>query len=350
MRQPVYFNHAVQRLAKEFPEAIWLEAGSNSTITTMASKALGMPEKSSFQPVNVTSSSPALQQLANATMNLWKAGLRVSFWPHSRAQTYQYKPILLPPYQFEKHRQWLDFKPPLKQITSEEVQSDKTGRAEVEAPPLSLYNLLKYRDNDENRCRFQINTQLKAYTDIVSKYIMAKMVHSCPATFEIDLAIQAITSIRPEIAQGTNLHPQIYNIVNHCPIFMDMSKILLLDFERHGTNSWNFEFISKSEGGDETANMSGQLYFQLPDEPRSCLEFSRLERLVTHERCLRAMESSDDAEEVIQGHIIYKIVSDIINYGPKFRGLRKLVGRPKESAGKVIQKRYVTTLNIFAFI
>ena len=309
-----------------------------------------MPEKSSFQPVNVTSSSLALQQLVNSTMNLWKAGLRVSFWPHSRAQTYQYAPILLPPYQFEKNRQWLEFKPPLKQIASGEVQSGKTGRAEVEAPPLSLYTFLKYQDNDENRCRFKINTQLKAYTDIVSGYIMAKMAHSCPATFEIDLAIQAITSIYPEIAQGTNLHPQIYNVVNHLPIFMGMSRIILLDFERHGTNSWNFEFISKSEGGNETVNMSGQLYFQLPDEPRFCFEFSRLERLVTHERCLRAMESSDDAEEVIQGQSIYKVVWDTINYGAQFRGLQKLVGRPKESAGKVVRRRYVITLNIFASI
>ena len=136
MRQPIYFDHAVQRLAKQYTEAIWLEAGSNSTITTMASRALGIPKSSTFQLVNVTSSSQALQQLVDATMNLWKAGLRVSFWPHSRAQTYQYAPIILLLYQFEKHRYWLEFKPPLK------ILSDRTDGVKVEAPPTDLYTLL----------------------------------------------------------------------------------------------------------------------------------------------------------------------------------------------------------------
>ncbi|KAL5041220.1 hypothetical protein BDW71DRAFT_212322 [Aspergillus fruticulosus] len=52
MRNPVYFHQAVQRLAHEYPSA-----GSNSTITNMASRALGNPASSHFQPVNLTSDS-----------------------------------------------------------------------------------------------------------------------------------------------------------------------------------------------------------------------------------------------------------------------------------------------------
>lgn len=55
MREPVFFHHAVQRLAKKFPAAIWLEAGSNSTVTNMASRALGNPSASHFQPINIVS-------------------------------------------------------------------------------------------------------------------------------------------------------------------------------------------------------------------------------------------------------------------------------------------------------
>ena len=335
MRQPVYFDHAVQRLAKQYTEAIWLEAGSNSTVTTMASRALGMPKSSAFQPVNVTSSSQALQQLVDATMNLWKAGLRVSFWPHSRAQTYQYAPIILPPYQFEKHRHWLEFKPPLK------TPSDRTDEVKVEAPPTDLYTLLSYQDESENECRFRINTTMKQYVDIVSGYVMAKTVQTCPAMFEIDLAIQAIKSIHPELAEAKSLHPQVYNIVNQYPISVDPSRTVFLDFERLGTNtdSWNFRFTSQLEGAGEIMHMSGQLYFQPPDNPRSCVEFSRFERLVTYERCLRALESSDDAEEVIQGRSIYKVFSDVVDYGDEYRGLQKLVGRPNESAARVVRKR-----------
>lgn len=39
MREPVFSNHAVQRLAK-FPDAIFLGAGTNPTITAMTARAL----------------------------------------------------------------------------------------------------------------------------------------------------------------------------------------------------------------------------------------------------------------------------------------------------------------------
>ena len=74
MRDPVYFNHAVQRLSKRFPSGIWREAGSNSTITNAASRALSSPKSSYFQPINGAS-----QFLTDATTSLWKEGLNMTF-------------------------------------------------------------------------------------------------------------------------------------------------------------------------------------------------------------------------------------------------------------------------------
>ena len=66
VRSPVYLNQATQRLARQYPSAIWLEAGSNSPITTMASRALGSPSDSYFQSVNITNDN-CLPNLADAT-------------------------------------------------------------------------------------------------------------------------------------------------------------------------------------------------------------------------------------------------------------------------------------------
>lgn len=346
MRQPVYFNHAVHRLAKQFPQAIWLEAGSNSTITSMANKALGMPEISVFQSVNVTSNSSALQQLANATLNLWKAGLRFSFWPHSRRQTYQYAPMILPPYQFEKHRHWLEFKPPVERIDSDKSASDSTSRLETESSPTSVYTHLNSGDYDGNLCRFRINTQMKEFTDVLSEHILRKTAQFCPATYLIDLAIQAITSVRSDLSESKGLHSQIYNIVNQSPIIKISARSLYLDFEYLDTSAktWNFKFFSELPGADETVHMTGQVLFQPFDDPRACVEFSRLERLVPYQRYIQAVKDSDEAEEIIQGQSIYNVMSGIIDYGEKFRGVRKLVGRRRESAGRVAQKRYVVSV------
>lgn len=104
MRSPV-FAHAMQRLAKEHPSAIFLGAGSSSTITAMASRALaGQANKSHhFEPVSVTNDE-GLDGLTDTTASLWKQGLRVAFWGHHTSQTKDYRHILLPPYQFEKTR------------------------------------------------------------------------------------------------------------------------------------------------------------------------------------------------------------------------------------------------------
>lgn len=340
MRQPVYFNHAVQRLASQHPEAVWLEAGSNSTITTMASKALGSPKASVFQSVNLSGTTQALQHLSDITMNLWKAGVRVSFWPHAHAQTFDYAPIILPPYQFEKQRHWLEFKVPPKPVIIQASPSERLS-ANNNTPPMGLYSFFGHGDKSKQQCRFRINTGVDQYVNVVSGYTMAQAGQACPTMFAIDIATQAISSIHPELtAKARNLQPRIFNLSNYTPIVADPSRVIFLDFERLGGDleGWSFKFTSLINGSEVTDHIVGQIYFQ-PVDANSTLEFNRLERLVTHDRCIRALEYNDDADEVIQGRSIYKLFSHVIEYGEKFRGLQKLVGRSYESAGKVIRRR-----------
>ncbi|KAK4982560.1 Type I Iterative PKS [Elasticomyces elasticus] len=103
MRQPVFFNHAVQRLAKRHPQAVFLEAGTNSTITVMAARALAQSNVATpehyLQAVSITNIK-GFDELTDATVALWKQGLRMAFWAHHQQQTLQYASLLLPPYQF----------------------------------------------------------------------------------------------------------------------------------------------------------------------------------------------------------------------------------------------------------
>lgn len=78
MRKPVFFRHAIQRLSKKFPQAIFLEAGSNSTITTMAARALAQTlQGQHFQGLSITNSETGLDGLTSTTLSLWRgsAGL-----------------------------------------------------------------------------------------------------------------------------------------------------------------------------------------------------------------------------------------------------------------------------------
>lgn len=72
MRNPVYFNHAIQQLASDYPSAIFIEAGSTSGITIMASRALAGHKNFStqyFQAINLTNDK-ALDNLTDATLSL----------------------------------------------------------------------------------------------------------------------------------------------------------------------------------------------------------------------------------------------------------------------------------------
>lgn len=70
-----------------------------------------------LQSVPITNTDKGFERLIDATLSLWKQGLRVSFGPHYAMQAREYKQLLLPPYQFEKPRHWLEIKSPAGLIT-----------------------------------------------------------------------------------------------------------------------------------------------------------------------------------------------------------------------------------------
>ena len=332
MRNPVYFNHAIQRLSKRYPSCIWLEAGSNSTITTMVSRALGSPHSSHFQPINITSDG-AFQFLTEATTSLWKEGLSVSFWPHHSVQTSEYDPLLLPPYQFEKAKHWMELKKPQKSIAEAVAQTQTVDL------PKGLWTFVGYQDSQKRSVRFRINTMVKKFSDYVSGHIIAQTAPLCPSTLQLDIAIDSLTSLRPDFADS-GLQPQLQGMDSHAPMPLDPSKFSWLDAETIDADSlvWNWKIISESEqsGSASTLHVSGRVVFRHVNDPQFRDDFARYERLIGRHRCLRLLEGTD-VDEVIQGRNIYKTFAGIVEYAEVYRGVQKIVGKDSESAGRIVK-------------
>ncbi|KAI9881434.1 MAG: hypothetical protein M1823_006652, partial [Watsoniomyces obsoletus] len=209
MRSPVYFNHAVQRLARQYPSCVWLEAGSASTVTNMAGRALSNPTNAHFQGINITCDN-ALDNLNDATLSLWKAGCKnISFWGHHSSQTAEHAPLLLPPYQFEKARHWVDLKKVPQPASTQPV-------AEKETLPDNLLTFINYRDSQSRCARFRINTAIPKYERLISGHVIAETAPICPATVQLDLAIEALRSLRPDLV-SSGLQPQIQGVKNQSP-------------------------------------------------------------------------------------------------------------------------------------
>jgi acyl transferase domain-containing protein/thioester reductase-like protein/acyl carrier protein/SAM-dependent methyltransferase len=340
MRRPVFFNHAVQRLVQRYPACIFLEAGSSSTIASMAGRALGNPAGSVFQGVNITGDlapGAGWNNLADATLNLWMSGLRVDFWAHQSRQTREYTPLLLPPYQFEQSRHWIELKKPAKATAKQE---DAPVR-EAEKPVEQLLSFGGYQDARKRVARFRINTETAKYKSLVSGHLFAETAPICPATVQLDFVIEALRSLRPDLV-AAKLEPQLHGVQCQLPVCVDPTRSLWIEFSEDDEASakgvtWRFQVFSADRSASSSVHTTGTVVLRSVDDAAAALEFAHFERLMRHQRCKELLQSGD-ADEMLRGRNMYKIFTEIVDYEEDYRGVEKLVGHGSESAGYVVRK------------
>ncbi|ROV86977.1 hypothetical protein VMCG_10929 [Cytospora schulzeri] len=357
MRKPVFFRNAVRRLTEKHPSAIWLEAGSNSTITSMASRAqeLDAPQglgHHHFQPLNITSSR-GFDGLTDATGSLWKQGVQVSYWAHHPLGAHNYVQLILPPYQFEKTRHWLELKSPGDVIKAGSVSLSTEGHHaehnQVDQSALGMWNFIGYQDEAGpgstagKRPRFRINTSSEEYEHLVSGHVIAQIAPICPATLEVDIAIEALFSLHPEwVAEG--LRPVLIDMVNHSPICADPTRDVWIEFtsldDARLLWAWSIVSVTLSRTNiveqKRTLHVEAQLRIRSPRETTYQAEFARFVRQVNHKHCLNLLNQVDNTDlEILQGRNVYRAFDPVVEYGKLYRGVRRVVGNDIECAGHV---------------
>ncbi|OAF54252.1 Type I Iterative Polyketide synthase (PKS) [Pseudogymnoascus destructans] len=352
MRKPVYFNHAVRRISNDHPSAIWLEAGSASTITIMASRALAAgakPDEHHFQALSLTNTDKGLEGLTDATLALWKQGLPVSFWAHHPLQTSEYATLLLPPYQFHKVQHWMELKSPAKAIS--EAATALTARAgpafeqqqqSMDEKLLGLWSFIGYEEQNgkAKKPRFRVNTGSNKYKSYISGHLIAQTAPICPATLLVDMAIEALFSLHPQWAT-TAMQPVVLEMGNHSPLCVDPTRTVWLEFETLNDNNtlWGWKIFSTSNSGGSDVHVEAKLNIRSPDDVTYQNEFGRFERLVTHAQCTSILSMSDDEDvDILQGRNVYRAFAEVVEYGEIYRGVRRVVGRTGECAGRVRMK------------
>ncbi|KUI60245.1 Conidial yellow pigment biosynthesis polyketide synthase [Cytospora mali] len=333
MREPVYFHHAVQRLSKRYPSAVWLEAGSNSTITAMASRAIGTGSSTNyFQNINITTEG-SFRHLTAATTGLWRQGVHPIFWPHHKSQSGCYAPVILPPYQFSKSRHWMELKMP-----------PKDGAVVPQSPSQAqdqnlLWSLVGFTDQKHRSVRFQVHLGSKRFRDIVKGHVVIGSAPLCPSTLQLDIAFDALISLDPKYSDGT-FQPQLSGLTNHAPMVLGICPTAWLDAQAEDENEliWSWQIASgKDAASSLIPHVSGKIVFRPTNDSHVHDDFLKYERLVGRQRCLSIL-NADDADDAILGRNIYSAFSGIVQYSDDFRGLHKLVGKGLESSGRVIRE------------
>lgn len=365
MRKPVYFHQAVERLARQYaggssdpqslPTCAFLEAGTNSTITTMAARALtnvnlGIRASSlSFHGINIANCDDGWNKLTDTTVALWKAGVRVQHWAHhgtqARYQT-EIRPLFVPPYQFDpESRHWMDLKVPPKALAALPLE-DAGSRTLEDKEPNSLLTFLGFQDGVERRqAMFRVNTSLERYKQLLRGHLTLQTAPILSATLQIGLVIEAVLSIHHEYEAST-CQPQIQDIEYQSPICFNSTRALWIEVTKASVasqtcGSWYFEVFSTTHDSQTTRMLhtKGHVTFKKLEDVDLRRQLIRYERLFSHARALGLLQNttSTPADDILGSGIIYRVFSDIVDYGPEFRGLQKMACRGNETAGHVVR-------------
>jgi acyl transferase domain-containing protein/thioester reductase-like protein/acyl carrier protein len=334
LRNPVFFCHAMERLAKKHPSAIFLEAGSSSTITVMGSRALARQNSKShhFESVSLNNDK-GLDGLTNTTVSLWKQGLRVAFWGHHTLQTKDYTHILLPPYQFEKARHWMDYK------SAPELVAALTRNVPMSDPNnMPLWEFVGYQKNDTKYPRFRVNLVSEKFKKLVSGHVFAHTAPVLSGTVQSDMAVEALFSVHPDWKKQ-GMIPTMIEANIPTPICVDSSRKVWIDYEALDAEHtlWQLNISSTSaEGTLPRRHLHGRIHMRSPSDPAFISQFARFERLVPYEQCAKLLAQANEPDvEVLQGRQVYKAFSEFIEYSDQYNAMYSVVGKKTECAGRV---------------
>lgn len=324
LRNPVFFNHAVQRLSSKYPNAVWLEAGSNSTITSMASRALGAPREAHFQPINLTSDN-FWEHLADATMKLWKEGINVPFWPHHAVQTTDYAPLILPPYQFEKVSHWLGRK-----LMSQAQPQAVATTPMVKERPKGLWSL---QAQDGRSARFKLHTSSDEFAELMSGVQVVSAPSSVPISMQLHVITQTHLSLRPESERRTCL-VELCEYQSHKLLALDTPMTFWLDTKAVDASGlrWTWRITGETTKGTSSVYATGDTLLHTENRPSN--GFENYERLIAHDRCTTLLEHPS-ADAGIQGRSIYQTLDSVTRYSDMHRGLQKVVSKGNECAARL---------------
>lgn len=324
-RDPVFFSQAIQRLSSAYENSVWLEAGSDSGIVSMARRVLDGPQASQHAFIaSRLSGAPAVGSVVDITLQLWIKGVPTQFWAFNSFQKDDYDKIRLPPYQWEKNKHWLELRAPQ---SSEPMKTVILPASEPEVP-----QLIKLARDDTAKKTFAINPRSDEYQGFVSGHVVAGG-PLCPATVYMEIAARACKMIAQwnptPLLEFCNLHID-------SPLGLAADRIITLTLRAQPNDSWEYTVTSHPREAEKVGHVShatGIIQLQRNVEAVG-QEFSRYQRLTGPELVDNLYH--DPESESIRGPMVYKLFSRVVNYSGPYQGLKSVAAKNSRIAGTVV--------------
>ncbi|KAL9095875.1 MAG: hypothetical protein Q9165_001872 [Trypethelium subeluteriae] len=355
-RAPVYFEDAVKRIATRYGACTWLEAGSHSSVTSIARRALsdqnGQSISDLFCPVNLNRDD-SLSALADTTVNLWRHGHHVQFWPFHRIHNQDYVSLNLPPYQFEKSRHWLDF-----DLGTEEASKSATAPSKTPEPPVVepepepvLIAFSGFQDavsgghDGQRQAVFTIDPRAEEWRALVAGHSVLQE-SLCPAPLYIELVMQAANQLASINNTPCAPFARVDDLEIPSPLGMSQDKIvqLVLSPSDQTGCKFNFTFLAQERqtgAGRQTTFQASQLTTKhavgrveiIPAHDTTVTaELERTSKLLHHMQQNQSQDrnqkfadmAAQPGGEAVLGTLVYKVFSRVVQYHDFYKGVRRV--------------------------
>ncbi|KAI0009448.1 hypothetical protein F4779DRAFT_617624 [Xylariaceae sp. FL0662B] len=330
-RDPVFFGQAVQRTQNRFGPCTFLEAGSDSSVVSMARRALSQSTSlpSNFIPMELTKDG-SLEKLVDVTVELWDRGHRFQFWNFHRLQAHRYDVLRLPPYQFEKHKHWLELEMPV---------PGQTSMPPSGTPAPSV--LLRSKFADTQGRTFDVDSRSEEYQTLVQGHIVLGKAE-CPLSLYVELVSRAVKSVGEVEADRVVL---VQDLQVESPLGLALNRSISLQLQRLGEHSWNFQITSQPQQSTIPApstivcHATGIVSLRSPETASLQSEFERFERLASHGRVLAVMDDPNGTS--IKGPMVYKVLSVGVEYSNFYRNVKITASSESQVVGRVLRPAQV---------
>lgn len=349
-RRPVFFQHAIERLATRFPQGTcaWLEAGRGSSVMQLVRGCVAGSKQSQplfLSPQLASTSTDALASLADSTVELWRRGLAVQYWAFHRSQKPEFGYLSLPPYQFEKTRHWLPFTGREPEVSEKGVEA-KSAHLQGGEGAHETQELLTIRHRADDEAVFRVHPQSDRFQAVVGGHVMSGQALA-PASLYFELVARAALFLADDVA-ATMYVPVVDDLTMMSPIGRDTGTEITMKLKRRtedngdGGPAWSFSFATRqvSSSSASVANpaaekSTGTVLLRRRSDDRAARAFARLEALAGHGRRVAELLASPDGESMRGRRTIYQAFSAVCDYGPSFQRLNHVSCVGREAAATV---------------
>lgn len=330
VRQPVFFWQAIERLAMRCSSSCWISADVDAGAIPLVQRSLGRVGSNSFYQTELASAK-ALDNLAEVTVDLWKQGQSVQYWPFHRCQRSHYRHMTTPPYSFDRHYHWLPFK-----------RTNGSVTTTVEYPRVFSQKIRLFSETDDaqiGRQTLAVAPSDERFRALCEGHVMSGNALG-PASLHAELAVQTAIILSGQTA-ANNWAVRVEQIVMRAALVLDDNATIGVRLEQIESmeNSWRFQVTSPTssvtEGSmDEVQTCaSGLLYLRNHEKELSPFDTKRSVGVGASHRHQQIV--NDPTAESMQGRHIYHAFKPIVAYGTDFHSVKSIACIGREAAGVV---------------